>query len=161
MQGFGGLILFAAQLMGLLQKTPMLFFGGLFIIATFVGVDFIPGSQIGMEIMDYTIYKTGKDRSALTGALGKLLEKGQSAVSAALVGAILIAIGYRVDSVTGNYIGELSKMPTMLTWMIVIMGLIPAIMAFVGIMVLGKYPINPDLRVKIRDYIKLHQSKNA
>lgn len=159
MQGVGGLIMFVGQLLGILQRTPAIFFVAMFIMALFIGVDFVPGSQIGMEIMDYTIYKTGKDRAALTGALGKFLEKAQSAVSAALVGAILIAIGYQVDSVTGNYIGELSKMPTLLTWMTVVMGALPAVMAIIGIIVLNKYPINPELREKIRTYISEHQTK--
>lgn len=91
-----------------------------------------------MEIIEYTIYKTGKDRSALIGVLEK---KVQNAVSSAIVlGGILIAIGYQVDSVTGNYVGDLAKMPTMLTWMIVIMGLVPAILAFVGIMIIKDSP---------------------
>ena len=158
MQGLGGLVMFVGQLLGVLQKMPALFFIGMFIMAMFIGIDFIPGSQIGMEIMDYTVYKTGKDRSALSSALGKFLEKAQSAVSAALVGAILIAIGYQVDSVTGNYIGDLAKMPTMLTWMIVIIGAIPAVMAIIGILILNKYPINPSLRKDIQEYIKEHQS---
>ena len=72
-----------------------------------------------MEVMDYTIYSTGKDRSALTGVLDMFLQKAQNAVSSALVGGILIAIGYEVDSVTGDYIGELSAMPSMLTWFMI------------------------------------------
>lgn len=160
MQGIGGLIMFAGQLLGILQKTPAVFFTAMFIMAMFIGVDFVPGSSIGMELMDYTIYSTGKDRSALTGVLGKFLEKAQSAVSSALVGSILIAIGYRVDSVTGNYIGDLSKMPTMLTWMIVIIGVLPAVMAVIGILILNKYPINQELRLKIQDYIKNHDAKD-
>ena len=158
MQGLGGLVMFVCQLLGILQKVPVLFFLSMFWIALFVGVDFIPSSQVGMELMDYTIYTTGKDRSALTGVLGKFLEKAQSAVSSALVGGILVAIGYEVDSVTGNYVGDMAQMPTLLTWMIVVVGLIPAVMAIIGVLVLGKYPIDPELRVKIREYIAEHQS---
>lgn len=161
MQGLGGLILFVGQILGILQKNPVIFFVGMFIMALFIGVDFFPGSQIGMEIMDYTIYKTGKDRSALTGVLGKFLEKAQSALSGAIVGAILIAIGYQVDSVTGDYIGDLAKMPTMLTWMIVIIGLLPAILAVIAVFVLNKYPIDMEERAKIQDYIKNHQTHKA
>lgn len=131
----------------------------MFLMAFFVGIDFVPGSNLSMEIMDYTIYKTGKDRSALTGVLEKFLEKAQSAVSSAIVGGVLIAIGYQVDSVTGNYVGDIARMPTMLNWMIVIMGLVPAILAFVGIMVIGKYPIDQTERGKIRAYIAEHQTK--
>jgi len=158
MQGLGGLILFVGQILGVLQKSPPMFFAGMFITALFIGVDFVPGSQIGMELMDYTIYSTGKDRSALTGVLGKFLEKAQSALSTALVGAVLIAIGYQVDSVTGNYIGDLAKMPTLLTWMIVIIGVLPAIMAVIGILILNKYPIDQEERGKIQQFIKEHQS---
>ncbi len=158
MQGVGGLVLFVGQILGILQKVPAIFFAGMFIMAMFIGIDFVPGSSIGMEIMDYTIYKTGKDRSALTGVLSKFLEKAQSAVSSALVGGILIAIGYQVDSVTGNYIGDLAKMPTLLTWMIVVMGVLPAVFAVIGILILKKYPIDHAKRLEIQEYIKEHQS---
>ncbi|MBQ6333962.1 MAG: MFS transporter [Erysipelotrichaceae bacterium] len=159
MQGAGGLLMFIGQITGFLQKMPVVFFAAMFIMALFIGVDFIPGSSIGMEIMDYTIYKTGKDRSALSAVLGGLLQKAQTALSSAIVGAILIAIGYRVDSVTGDYIGELSKMPTMLTWMIVVIGLLPAIMALCAVLISLKYPIDQEERKKIQAYIAEHQSK--
>ena len=161
MQGAGGLLMFICQILGLLQKVPALFFIAMFWIAMFVGVDFIPSSQIGMEIMDYTIYKTGKDRSALTNVLGRFLEKAQSAISSALVGAILIAIGYQVDSVTGNYTGDMAKMPTLLTWMIVVIGVLPAILAVIGVLIMNKYPVDTEERGKIREFIANHQSAKA
>ena len=80
-------------------------------------------------------------------------------MSSAIVGGVLIAIGYQVDSVTGNYAGDLAKMPTMLTWMIVIIGLLPAIMAVIGILVLNKYPINHEERQKMQAFISEHQTK--
>ena len=158
MQGSAGLLMFLLQIFGLLQKSPAVFFIAMFVMALAIGIDFVPGSNIGMEIMDYTIYMTGKDRSALTGALDKFLEKAQSAVSAALVGGILVAIGYEVDSVSGDYVGELSKMPTMLTWMIIVMGLLPALMAVIGLLIFSKYPIDMSLREKIHAYISEHQT---
>lgn len=161
LQGGGGLLMFLGQITGLLERSPAFFFTAMFLMAMAIGIDFIPGSSLSMEVMDYTIYSTGKDRSALTGVLEKFLEKAQSAVSSALVGSILIAIGYQVDSVTGDYVGELSKMPTMLTWMIVIIGLVPAIMAVIGILILSKYPIDQKLRGEIQEYIQHHQSKKA
>ena len=157
MQGVGGLLMYLGQIFGLLQKQPAFFFASMFIIALFVGVDFIPGSSIGMELMDYTIYTTGKDRSALTGVAGAFLSKAQTAVSSAIVGAVLIAIGYQVDSVTGNYIGDLAQMPRLLTGMIVVTGLIPAIMAVIGIIVLKFYPIDHETRLKIQEFIKNHE----
>lgn len=146
MQGVGGIIIFIAHITGLVKTVPMLFFAGMFVMALFIGIDFIPGSAIGMEIMDYTIYKTGKDRSAMSGVFGNFLSKAQTAVSATLVGAILIAIGYNVDSVTGNYLGELSSIPSMLTGMAIITGVVPAVLAVIAALVLKKYPITPEVR---------------
>lgn len=157
-QGAAGLVMFVAQLLGLLQRVPAIFFLCMFVMAMFIGVDFIPGSNIGMEVMDYTVYKTGKDRSALTSAASNFLMKAQSALSSAVVGGLLMAIGYKVDSVTGDYIGEMSKMPTLLTGMIIIIGLLPAVLAIISTLITFKYPIDQEERKKIQAYIAEHQS---
>ena len=151
MQSVGGLILFIAQMTGLLAKTPALFFITMFIMAVGVGTDFVPQSMVEMEIMDYNIYKTGKDRSALTMVAGGFIVKAQAALSAAIIGSVLMAIGYNVDPVTSDYLGELSQIPTMLNWFIVIMGLVPAILGVISTLILRKYPIKEDERRKIRE----------
>ena len=161
MQGIGGAVMFIGQLLGILQKVPPIFFIAMFIMATFIGIDFIPGSNIGMEIMDYTIYKTGKDRSALTSVFGTFLSKAQSALSTAIVGGLLMAIGYEVDSVSGNYVGDLARIPTMLTGMIVIIGLLPAICAVASVLIMKKYPIDQEERQRIQAFIAEHQSKKV
>jgi Na+/melibiose symporter-like transporter len=127
-QSVGGVVLFITQMAGLLANVPALFFVTLFIMAVGVGTDFVPQSMVEMEIMDYNIYKTGKDRSALTMVAGGFIVKAQAALSAAIIGAVLMSIGYNVDPVTSEYMGELSQIPTMLNWFIVIMGLVPAIL---------------------------------
>ena len=58
---------------------------------------------------------------------------------------------------TGNYIGDLAQMPRLLTGMIVVTGLIPAIMAVIGIIVLKFYPIDHETRLKIQEFIKNHE----
>lgn len=150
MQGVGGVVIFIAHITGMARSVPATFFIGMFIMAFFVGIDFIPGSAIGMEIMDYTVYKTGQDKSAMTSVFGAFLGKAQSAVSATLVGGILILIGYNVDSVTGNYLGELSSLPSMLTGMAVVTGIIPAVLAVISVLILNKYPITPAVRAEMR-----------
>ena len=159
LQAIGGGILFFAQITGILSKSPWLFFLGMFIMALAIGTDFVPQSTVEMEIMDYTIYKTGKDRSALTGVLNKFLEKAQTALSSALVGAILIAIGYQVDSVTGDYAGDLANMPTMLNWFIVIMGLAPCILGLISCFIYKFYPITNEVRADMRKYLEEHNAK--
>lgn len=156
LQAVGGGILFVAQILGVLQDMPWLFFLAMFIMALAIGTDFVPQSTVEMEIMDYTIYKTGKDRSALSGVLSKFLEKAQTAISSALVGAILIAIGYNVDSVTGDYAGDLANMPTMLNWFIVIMGLVPCILGVVSFVIYKFYPITNEIRADMRKYLEEH-----
>ena len=64
----------------------------------------------------------------MTMVVGSFIVKAQAALSAAIIGAVIMAIGYNVDPVTSEYMGELSQIPTMLNWFIVIMGLVPAIL---------------------------------
>ena len=160
LQAIGGGVLFVAQILGVLQNTPWLFFLGMFIMALAIGVDFVPQSTVEMEIMDYTIYKTGKDRSALSGVVSKFLEKAQTALSSALVGAILIAIGYNVDSVTGDYAGDIANIPTMLNWFIVVMRLVPCILGIIAFVIYRFYPIDNTVRADMRKYLEEH-NKNA
>lgn len=156
LQAIGGGVLFVAQILGVLQSMPWLFFVGMFIMALAIGVDFVPQSTVEMEIMDYTIYKTGKDRSALSGVVSKFLEKAQTALSSALVGAILIAIGYNVDSVTGDYAGDIANIPTMLNWFIVVMGLVPCILGIIAFVIYRFYPIDNTVRADMRKYLEEH-----
>lgn len=150
MQAVCGFVLFIGQITGVLARVPMLFFAALFIMALATAADSIPQSTVEMEVMDYTIYKTGKDRSALTGFLSTFLKKAQNAISSALVGVILISIGYNVDSVTGDFAGDVSRIPSMLNWFIVIMGLVPAILAVIAIVIYRRYPLSNEERAAMR-----------
>lgn len=139
-------LLFVLQITGLLLKSPVVFLTCLAISATAIGCDYIPGETLSMECMDYQIYKCGRDRTALCGAFYNFLGKAQSAVSSGLIGVILVAVGYEVDSATDTFLGSLSAIPQMLTWFIVIMGLIPAILGIISWLILGKYPVTDEIR---------------
>lgn len=161
-QAGSGLFLFILQMVGVLDDVPALFFVSMFVSAFAIGMGFVPGNAMGMEVMDYQIWKNGKDRSALTQAGQKFLEKAQSAIASAVVGVILIAIGYEVNSDTGDYVGELSKLPSMLTWFIVIMGLVPGILGTITYFVYKKYPITPEIRSQMyADLEAQNAEKNA
>ena len=97
------------------------------------------------------IYKNGKDRSGLCNAVNRFISKAQSAIGASVIGFVLVAIGYVVDSETGDFIGELSNMPVMLNWFVVIMGLIPFVLGMIAWLILGKYPINNEVRAKMSE----------
>ena len=153
-------ILFVLQILGVLQNSPVLFFVMLAISATCIGISYIPQETLSMEIMDYNIYKTGQDRSGLCNATGKFLDKAQNAVSSGMVGMVLVAVGYVVDSATGDYVGDLAAIPGMLTWFIVIMGLVPFILGMVALFIFRKYPITPELSAKIREELKARNAAN-
>lgn len=149
-QGVVGGLLFVLHIVGILPSSPILFFSLLAITATCIGIEYIPQESINMEIMDYELYINGKDRSALCNAVSKFIDKAQNAISSGLVGVILVAIGYNVDSVTDTYIGELSALPSLLTWFIVIMGLIPFFLGIISYLIMRKYPINDQIREEMK-----------
>ncbi|MGI6576876.1 MAG: MFS transporter [Eubacteriales bacterium] len=143
-------IMFVLQMLGILQTAPAIFLTLVAIAATAIGIGYIPNEALNIEIMDYQIYKNGKDRSAQVNATAKFLDKAQNAVSGGLVGIVLVAVGYVVDSATGDYAGDLANIPGMLNWFIVIMGLVPCILAVISLLVYRKYPITPELAATMK-----------
>lgn len=151
LQAIPCLVLFVLQILGILALSPVPFFICSATVAVAIGADYIPGETLSIECMDYEIYCSGKDRSALCNACNRFLNKAQSAVSSGMIGIILVGIGYEVDSVTDTFLGELSAIPTMLTWFIVIMGLIPGVLGIVSYLILGKYPVTNEVRAAMRE----------
>ena len=154
LQVIGGAGLFLSMVMGILSTSPAVFFVFLTLILMGGGLGFVPGTLIGIETMDYGMYTTGKEMHAMLGATGKFISKAQTALSSALVGSVLIAIGYQVDSVTDTFTGDLSTIPGMLRWFIVICGLIPAILSLISLFILRYYPITNEVRVKMSEAIQ-------
>lgn len=143
-------LLFVLEITGILRMSPVPFFICAAITTIALGADYIPGATLEMECMDYEIYRSGKDRSALCNACNKFLTKAQNAISSGLVGVVLVAIGYEVDSATDTFLGELSAIPTMLTWFIVVMGLVPGLMGIISWLFLRKYPVTDEVRADMR-----------
>ena len=152
-------ILFVLQVLGILQTSPAIFLTMVGISATAIGIGYIPGEALNIECMDYEIYMRGKDRSALCNAVSKFLDKAQNAISSGLVGLVLVAVGYVVDSVTGDYAGDLANIPGMLNWFIVIMGLIPFVLGVISLVIYRKYPITPELAADMK--VKLAERNAA
>lgn len=151
-------IMFILQFLGILQNSSAVFLTLIAISATAIGIGYIPGEALNIEIMDYQIYKTGKDRSAQVNAAAKFLDKAQNAVSSGMVGLILVAVGYVVDSVTGDYVGELANIPGMLNWFIVIMGLVPCILGAIALFIFRKYPITPEMAAEMKEKLDEHHA---
>ncbi len=142
--------LFILHIVGVLPSNPYIFMAVLFVIMLCTGMAFVPSGVVSMECMDYGFWKSGKEMNGICGSISKFIEKAQSALSSALVGMILIMIGYEVDSVSGNFVGELSAIPDMLTGFVVVCGLVPAILCLISWFILRKYPINNEVRTEMR-----------
>lgn len=144
-------IMYLLQLFGVLAKMPWMFLGCAAVTTTAIGMGYIPGSTVDIEIMDYEIYKNGKDRSGLCNAINRFISKAQSALGASTIGFILAGIGYVVDSETGDFAGNIATMPSMLNWFIIVMGLIPFVLGMAAWFVLRRYPITNEVRAKMRE----------
>lgn len=145
-----GVLIFLLNAVGILSKMPVLFFFGLFISLFFTSLNFVPSNVVWLECGDYNIYKTGKEMNGMVNAANKFLQKAQTALASGVVGLILIAIGYQVDSVTDTFTGSLDAIPEMLNWFIVVLGLLPATVALISFLIYKyAYPITPQVRLEM------------
>lgn len=111
--------------------------------------------------MDYTMVKAGKEIHGIVNSVTNIIAKAQAALSSALVGLILISIGYEVDSVTDTFIGSLDSIPTMLYWFIFVCGLLPAILCVISLVFLKMYPIDSKMRLELNEQIaKMREKQN-
>jgi Na+/melibiose symporter-like transporter len=78
-------------------RNPFILYPFLLITVIGSGMSYIPGSLITMECMDYNKYKIGKSMEGTINATGQFLLKLQAAVSSAITGAILVAVGYNAE----------------------------------------------------------------
>ena len=79
------------------------------------------------------------------------ITKMQTAFSTAIVGLVLTGIGYTVEE--GNrFAGDVSQIPTMLNWFIVIMGLVPAVLGIISVLIYRKYPVTNEVRGEMKAY---------
>lgn len=152
-------LLFILHIIGLLPKMPVIFFVCLVIAAFAMGAIFPPQGIMNLETMDYDIYKNDKDRAAIQNAVSKVIEKAQSALATAIVGMSLTAVGYIVDSETDVFLGNLNKMPVMLTMFAVIFGLAPLFCSAMAILFFRKYPINNKVREEMKAALAKEEQK--
>lgn len=135
--------------------SPVLFFLGLFLSLFFTSLNFVPSNVVWLECGDYNIYKTGKEMNGMINAVNKFLSKAQTALASGVVGLILIAIGYQVDSVTDTFTGSLASITSMLNWFIVVLGLLPAAVALISYLIYKfYYPITPKVREEMNLELK-------
>lgn len=148
------ILLYVLALFGL--QSMVLFFALMFLALIFSGMSYIPATLIGMETIDYALYKIGKGMQGINQSLTKFLEKAQSAISAAATGAVLIAVGYVVND-TGEYVGS-APVTSLLSGLLLVCCLIPAVLQILSALV---YFCFYPLKGKTRDamYQELDQRR--
>lgn len=136
-----GIVTFGLQMVGVLQINFIFFALLMGVLAFGNGLCFVPTYAMWVETIDHNQEVTGKSMGGTITSLSGFLGKAQAAISTLAVGWVLLFIGYEVDSTTGNFVGELSQIPPMLNWFIVIAGLLPAIFSIAAIFIYAKYPL--------------------
>ena len=146
------LAIFLLNTLGILGQSPVLFFILFFLQGIILGVLYVPQALITLETIDYVEYKLQRRMGGLVNSTGNVLGKAQGALNTVLIGSILIAIGYSVDAATGNYAGDLARIPTMLNAFMLISGLVPAILVLAAWAIYQFfYPITPAIRQEMSD----------
>lgn len=145
---------FVLAVLGL--RSAVVFFGLMFVYMIVAGMSYIPATLIGMETMDYSLYKIGHGMEALNQAARNFLEKAQSAIASSATGAVLIAVGYVVDK-SDNYIGT-APVESLLSGLILVSCLIPAALSLIAaIIMILFYPIKGKVRQEM--YAELDRRK--
>ncbi len=148
-----GVIAFILQLVGVLNMSFYIFAAVMFVLFFGNGLAFVPGTTLWMECMDYNTYKTGKPMGGSISALSAMLGKAQSAVSTLFIGIILAISKYEVDSVTGNYVGDLATLPSVLNWFVASCTIIPGLVSLVSAIIYKFYPITPEVKLQMQEAI--------
>ena len=158
--GYG--LLFGLYITGILKISPMIFLVVMFFIAIPSNISTIPAQLLGTEVADYAEYTTGKNMTAMTTAVQNVLQKADTAIAAVIPGLILIAVGYSVNSQTGNYAGDLIQLPGMVSRLAMVFTLVPALATFIGWAVYKwGYNITPQFRQQMTAELDRRHSKSA
>ena len=145
--GIGYVVLFVLYLTGVFSVSPMIYIVLNFIIGLPTSMATIPFLLLNVEVCDYSEYKTGRNMTALTNSVSGIISKGSTALTTAINGALLIAFGYSVDSVTGNFSGDVSHIVPMINSMAMFITIIPAILCIACYLIYRfAYPITPKVR---------------
>ncbi len=137
-------VLYVLSILGF--RNPIVFFGFMFLAMTAAGMSYIPGTVLAMEVMDYSLHRTGKGMQGIIQAIRNFLEKTQSAMSSTVTGAVLIAVGYVVND-AGDYVGT-APVESLLFGLLLVCMLIPAILSVLSA---GIYHFFYPLKGAVRD----------
>jgi Na+/melibiose symporter-like transporter len=129
-------LLFVLNLAGPITNQAVLF-PLLFLVTLCLGMAFIPGSVLGMQVADYNKFRLGKSMQGTLGALGGFVQKMQAALASAATGAILVAVGYDAQAFE-----KATTIPRdLFQGLGLVLFLAPAVFALLGAAVMIGYPL--------------------
>ncbi len=154
-------VIFVLYVLGILQMNPMIYIVLIFLSAIPANLAVIPSSLMWTECADYAEYMTGKNMTALVNAVNNVLAKAQTAISTVLPGILLIVVGYSVNSETGAYAGDLTKLPSMVRNITLMNTLVPMVVCIVSWAIFKFfYPITQETREKMTsELISKHEEE--
>lgn len=137
---------------GVLKISPYIFISMTFLSGFITGTAVIPQVLLWTECADYAEFKTGRKMNALINSVNNIIAKALGALSSVITGGILIAVGYSVNSETGNYMGDVANLPGMVFRFGIFLTVIPFIvMLLAWLMYRFLYPITPELQKEMMD----------
>jgi Na+/melibiose symporter-like transporter len=137
---------------GVLKISPYIFISMTFLSGFITGTAVIPQVLLWTECADYAEFKTGRKMIALINSVNNIIAKALGALSSVITGGILIAVGYSVNSETGNYMGDVANLPGMVFRFGIFLTVIPFIvMLLAWLMYRFLYPITPELQKEMMD----------
>lgn len=124
-------------------RNPALFYPLMFFAMLGTGMNFVPGTLLRMEIMDYTKDKIGKSMQGVLTSVGGFIEKVQAAIASAAIGAILVAVGYNAEL----YKDATTIPAELFKGLGLVMFGIPALLGIITVIIMVFYPLlNKDKR---------------
>ncbi|MBN2046896.1 MAG: MFS transporter, partial [Anaerolineaceae bacterium] len=145
-------ILFLINLAGPIQS--LMVFVPL-VVLVFLGnsLAFLPWQVIYMECMDYNKFKIGKSLQGMVNAMTGFVGKIQAALGAAMVGAVLVAVGYDAEL----YKDAATIPPSLFSGLGFVLFGLPAIFGLVAVGVMVFYPLRKQAQ-RDQMYAEIAQS---
>jgi Na+/melibiose symporter-like transporter len=135
---------------------PAILYPLLFVALVGSGMSYIPGTLVNMECMDYNKGKLGKSMEGMVNAVSQFTLKVQAALSSALTGAVLVAVGYDAEL----YKDATTIPASLFSGLGLVLFAIPALCGLLSIGVMAFYPL---LKKSKRDelYTEIKRAKLA
>jgi Na+/melibiose symporter-like transporter len=118
-------------------RNPLILYPFLFVALMGSGMSYIPGTLVNMECMDYNKDKLGKSMEGMINAMSQFTLKLQAALSTALTGVVLVAVGYNAEL----YKDATTIPSSLFSGLGLVLFAIPAICGLLSIGTMAFYPL--------------------